>query len=137
MTTTSLDPRLAAWADVRAKAVRLRNSGALHLDTHNDMLTTATVQGDNGVYQVELWRTDPDSHKIVTWSCSCPWGYWAFRRIYKYVGRTCSHTLAVFYEARSQDYKEIVQTDVFDESPTQLRMDLSGPNLQNPGTHRY
>ena len=37
----------------------------------------------------------------MTWSCTCPWGWWAWRRQHQYVGRTCSHALAVFYESRA------------------------------------
>ena len=102
------------------------------------MLTTAHVQGDNGIYQVELWRTDPNSHKIITWSCSCPWGHWAFRRQYQYVGRSCSHSLAVFYEARSRDYQDIVDLEDYSEAPVQTRMDLSGPTSgPKPRRRRY
>lgn len=72
--------------------------------SHDRALTIAECQGDHGRYTINLFRTDPEARRIVTWSCTCPWGYWAFRRQYEYRGRLCSHALAVFYEARSRDY---------------------------------
>lgn len=95
--------------------MRLRSSGQVKIVGHEKALTIAEVRGDHGTYTVRLFRLDPDNNKLVTWSCSCPWGYWAFRRQYQYRGRVCSHALAVFYEARSLDYADMPENREFDK----------------------
>lgn len=105
---------LGAWEDVRRKAVRLRQTGAVTVVGNERAMTIAEVRGDHGTYTVVLWRTDPTNRKIVTWSCTCPWGYWAFRRQYQYRGRVCSHALATFWEARSLDYGDTPEMNEMD-----------------------
>jgi len=95
--------RTAAWADVRAKATRLRRSGAVQLEAANPTAIVATVTGDHGVYTVAVLRGSAltGNSSVSEWSCSCPWGDWAFEREHTYVGRLCSHAYAALQELRS------------------------------------
>ena len=99
------DPQIreAAWADVRAKATRLRRSGAVQLDAANSTAIIATVTGDHGVYDVAVLRGSAltGNSAVQEWSCSCPWGDWAFERERTFVGRLCSHAYAAFQELRA------------------------------------
>lgn len=99
------DPQLrqAAWADVRAKATRLRRSGNVQTDAINPVAIVATVTGDHGIYEVAVIRGSQyqGSSHVSEWSCSCPWGDWAFERQNTYVGRLCSHAYAALQELRA------------------------------------
>ncbi|QGJ94875.1 hypothetical protein SEA_REDWATTLEHOG_12 [Gordonia phage RedWattleHog] len=99
------DPQIreAAWADVRAKATRLRRSGNVQTDAVNATAIVATVTGDHGIYDVAVIRGShlTGSSHVSEWSCSCPWGDWAFERQHTYVGRLCSHAYAALQELRA------------------------------------
>lgn len=100
---------LGGWTDVRTKAKRLRDQGKIH-DFNVDKdgaLVTARVDGDNGTYDVKLYRTTYPMRKVLLWDCSCPWGKWAFKRQHTLIGRVCSHALAVQYQTYSGDYSKI------------------------------
>ena len=105
MDLEAADPQIreAAWADVRAKATRLRRSGAVQLEAANPTAIVATVTGDHGVYQVAVLRGSAmtGSSSVSEWTCSCPWGDWAFERERTFVGRLCSHAYAALQELRS------------------------------------
>lgn len=96
------DVRTAAWADVRKKALRLRSSGAIQLEAANPQAIVATVTGDHGIYDVAVIRGNvfTGSSAVTDWTCSCPWGDWAFDRM-TYVGRLCSHAYAALLELQS------------------------------------
>ena len=95
--------RTAAWADVRKKAIRLRTSGAIQLEAANPTAIVARVTGDHGIYDVAVIRGNAltGSSAITDWTCSCPWGDWAFEREKTFVGRLCSHAYAAYLELRS------------------------------------
>lgn len=96
--------KIATWRDVQQKAKRLREQGKVKVLHHSPQITTAIVQGDNNVYDVVLYRQDPNSKAITMYECSCPWGEWAFKRQETFVGRMCSHALATYNEMKSRDY---------------------------------
>lgn len=95
--------RTAAWSDVRKKAIRLRTSGAIQLEAANPTAIVARVTGDHGIYDVAVLRGNAltGSSSITEWTCSCPWGDWAFERERTFVGRLCSHAYAAYLELRS------------------------------------
>lgn len=64
------------------------------------------VRGDHDTYEVELYRQDPWTFAVSSWSCSCPWGDWAFKRQVTFVGRFCSHALAALFETQSQENRK-------------------------------
>lgn len=97
---------LASWADVRNKAVRLRNSGRVTLTGMAPDISTAIVQGDHGIYRVAIWRQYSGNRGITMWDCECLWHRYCWgttgpRR--KFEGRMCSHALATFYEILSRE----------------------------------
>lgn len=108
-----IDPQMrhAAWKDVAAKAKRLRAEGAVHPEDIGPNRIMATVDGDNGTYQTLVLR-GPDYAGIgkgansCSYSCSCQWGKWAFKRQYKFVGRMCSHALASLWELQAHTNKD-------------------------------
>lgn len=95
--------RTAAWADVRKKATRLRRDGQVQMEAANPTAIVATVTGDHGIYQVAVLRSSAlvGSSAVSEWTCSCPWGDWAFERQHTFVGRLCSHAYAALQELRS------------------------------------
>ena len=99
------DPQLreAAWADVRAKAVRLRKSGQINTRGATPDIIMAQVTGDHGTYEVIVRRSNifQGNSSVDEWSCECPWGQWAFKREHKFVGRLCSHAYATLMELQS------------------------------------
>lgn len=99
------DPQLreAAWADVRAKAVRLRKSGQINTRGATPDIIMAQVTGDHGTYEVIVRRSNifQGNSSVDEWSCECPWGQWAFKREQKFVGRLCSHAYATLLELQS------------------------------------
>lgn len=102
--------RTAAWKDVAAKAKRLRADGAVHPEDIGPNRIMATVDGDNATYRTLVLRgpgyagigKGPNS---ATFSCTCSWGKWAFKRQFTFVGRMCSHALATLWELQSHTSK--------------------------------
>jgi hypothetical protein len=93
----------AAWKDVAAKARRLRASGQVMTQAANPRVITTIVNGDHDVYDCLIVRgniVEGDS-AVTQWSCSCPWGQWAFQREHTFVGRLCSHAYASLMELQS------------------------------------
>ena len=99
--------REAAWTDVRAKASRLREAGAVHVLDYSPGQIFASVDGDHGTYDVMVKRGNEytGDNKVSDWLCGCRWGSWAFRRQFKFVGRLCSHGLAALDEMQSRDHQ--------------------------------
>lgn len=95
--------RTAAWADVRKKAVRLRRTGMVDMEAANPSAIVAMVTGDHGIYETIVVRGSvfTGSSAITEWSCSCPWGDWAFERQHTFVGRLCSHAYASLLELQA------------------------------------
>jgi hypothetical protein len=100
--------RTAAWRDVRAKAIRLRQSGAIDVMAANPQAIYANVQGDHGRYETIVVRSGAftGSHAISEWSCTCKWGEWAFQRQHTFVGRLCSHAYSTYMELQSMHLKK-------------------------------
>jgi len=96
--------KTAAWANIVQKAVRIRAGGGVEILSHSRDITTAVVHGDNGIYDVVMYRQDPTKTTITMYECSCKWGEWSFKRQHTFVGRMCSHALATYYEMQSRDY---------------------------------
>ena len=105
-----VDPtmREAAWTDVRRKAMRLRHEGKVQVNDHGSGRIYATVEGDNGTYDVMIVKGGSygglgGGQSVTDWACSCPWGRWAFKRQMSYVGRLCSHGYAAYLEMQRRD----------------------------------
>jgi LysM repeat protein len=101
------DLREAAWADVRAKAKRLRTEGSVDVHDIAPDRIYATVKGDHGDYDVMVKKGGEfggygNGQSVADFSCSCSWGRWAFKRQFRFVGRMCSHALAAYNEMQSQ-----------------------------------
>lgn len=92
----------AAWSDVQAKAKTIYESGRVDVVSFADRKIVANVEGSTGTYSTMIKKI-PNSQRIAFWSCSCPWGEWAFNRETKY-GRLCSHALATQYAMQSLEY---------------------------------
>lgn len=92
----------AAWVDVQNKAREIFSSGRVSVNSLEDRKIEAVVQGATGTYNTMIKKT-PGSQKIAFWSCSCPWGEWAFNRETRY-GRLCSHALATQYAMQKMEY---------------------------------
>lgn len=93
--------RTAAWSDVKSKARRLRREGQVFLTKLSRERVDAIVEGDHGTYSVTLLRENPDNMSVTSWICSCPWGQWAWDRVF-YYGRFCSHAAATLYASQSE-----------------------------------
>ena len=94
--------RTAAWKDVRAKAMRLKTSGAVHVKDIAPSRIMASVDGDHGTYDVTILKgASYGDQSIANWHCGCEWGKWAFKRKFTYVGRLCSHAYASFLTMQS------------------------------------
>jgi hypothetical protein len=101
--------KTASWADVMAKAQRLRQEGRVQVLRNGANVIVGHVQGDNGDYQTEISRDDPNSDVITTWQCECPWDQFAWQRTRKWKpleGRVCSHVLATYWAARTMPLDE-------------------------------
>lgn len=94
----------ADWDDVQAKAVRLIQSGSVHLTRNGDDQVQGNVDGDHGNYDVWFTQQDPANPDVITqWECGCPWDQYAWgrtRQWKKYEGRVCSHALALYWASK-------------------------------------
>ena len=114
--------RTAAWADVREKALRLRREGKVTVNDIGEGRIYATVEGDHGTYDTMIVKggnLGVGAQSISNWHCACPWGYWAFKRRFSYVGRLCSHGYAAYLEMQSRHHKE---------NPIRRRYNPGGPS---------
>lgn len=104
---TSATMRESAWADVRAKALRLRREGKVDTVDTDTKSIAAMVQGDHGLYETYVIRQGhlTGDSGISEWSCQCEWGKHAFLRTRTYVGRLCSHAYAAYLELQSLQHK--------------------------------
>ncbi|WP_267716818.1 hypothetical protein [Streptomyces sp. CoH17] len=131
--------RQAAWAQVRTKAVRLRTEGHVHVEEFDPREILAQVRGDHGTYQVKVSRKHEHEnmqHKVSGWTCSCPWGKWAWKRKRKYVGRMCSHAYATYMQMQSLEHSQKKEAL---EDPTWHGYNhdfYEGPVGQGPGQNK-
>ena len=98
--------REAAWKDVRAKAMRLKREGHVHVKDLAPTRIMASVEGDHGTYDVQIIKAGSfggtgGAQSIANWHCACEWGRWAFRRKFTFVGRLCSHAYASYLTMQS------------------------------------
>lgn len=95
--------RTAAWADVRAKGVRIRGENGVDTIGATPESIYAYVLGDHDVYETIVVRgaAFTGNNSITEWDCTCEWGHWAFKRM-TYHGRLCSHAYAAYLEMQSQ-----------------------------------
>lgn len=98
----------SAWKDVRAKAQRLRHEGKVAVADAGPNRMYASVEGDNGVYDVMVYKAGAfgGNQSVLDWACSCDWGRWAFKRKFSYVGRLCSHAYATYLHMQSDHVKK-------------------------------
>ena len=95
----------AAWADVRAKAKRIRSEGGVRITLASDGVVFGEVKGDHDVYETGVQRFPGARNSIATYSCGCKWGayHWGAPDDFsRFAGRMCSHALALQYEAQSR-----------------------------------
>jgi len=106
----------AAWVDIINKAKRLKDGGQVLLTTNEVHVVEGQVQGDNGLYDVIIYREDPNNNKITNWECSCDWGKYAWQRTRqwkKFEGRPCSHTMAAMWQSWGQPLTSDPQQTLF------------------------
>lgn len=93
----------SAWNDIVDKAKRLIRSGQVQVGVNTPQFVTGVVQGDNGVYQPEFSRDDPQApHALTQSSCTCPWEQYRWQRTRqwkKLEGRMCAHLLALYWKS--------------------------------------
>lgn len=95
----------AAWADVRAKAKRIRTEGKVRVTLATEGMIIGEVQGDHHTYETGIQRLPGQRLSVSGWSCGCKWGayHWgAADDFSRFAGRMCSHALALQYEAQSR-----------------------------------
>jgi hypothetical protein len=95
----------AAWADVRAKAKRIRAEGGVNITHADDLMIVGNVRGDHHVYETGLQRHPGRRTSVAVYSCGCKWGayHWgAPDDLGRFAGRMCSHALALQFEAASR-----------------------------------
>lgn len=96
---------IATWADVRAKAVRIRKEGGVRILAANGTGAVGEVDGDNSIYETEF-NYVPGTKRVAYWHCGCPWSAWAnkerFDGFKKFQNRPCSHNLALRFEVNAR-----------------------------------
>lgn len=110
LATAAADPDFrfhitAAWADVRAKAKRIRSEGGVRITLASDGVVFGEVQGDHDVYETGVQRFPGSKNSVATYTCGCKWGayHWGAPDDFsRFAGRMCSHALALQYEAASR-----------------------------------
>lgn len=101
---SDLGVRTAAWKDVRAKALRLRREGRVHVKDISPTQIYASVDGDSDTYDTMIVKS-ANNQSIDSWTCNCGWGSTVGQRKISYVGRLCSHGYASYLEMESQAMK--------------------------------
>lgn len=108
--TAAVDPEFrfhvqASWADVRAKAKRIRSEGKVSITHADDLMVIGMVEGDHHTYETGLQRVPGRRQSVASYSCGCKWGayHWgASDDLSRFAGRMCSHALALQFEAASR-----------------------------------
>lgn len=104
----------ASWSDVRAKARRIRTEGGVRILRADRGAVVGQVRGDTNVYETEVHFV-PGTSRVGFWTCGCAWAAYSWGRSgpwKKYEGRSCSHSLALQYEAQSRGmFGQTVQPD--------------------------
>lgn len=127
----------ADYNAVRNKAKRLKDGGQVILTVNEVNAVEAQVRGDHGEYEVSILRQNPADNRITQWSCTCPWGRYAFNRSrkWKYLeGRMCSHSMATMYASWSAPLTSAPQQTLFNQQlpPTPIPNYEVVPNEQQP-----
>ena len=94
----------ASWADVLAKAKRIRAEGGVRILVATASLVAGEVQGDHHLYESTI-NYVPGRRSLADWTCGCKWGAYAWGRspaYRRFEGRRCSHVTALQYEAQSR-----------------------------------
>lgn len=115
----------AAWSDIMIKAKRYKSEGRVNLLRNGVNYIVSEVRGDNGTYDTEIQRMDPNSLSITGWNCTCPWGQHAWgrtRRFKKFEGRPCAHVMATLWVSQSTPLDE--ESDIQRDLP---------PGIPSPG----
>ena len=97
------------WNDLVEKAKRLVNTGAVTNVRNSKEFVSGIVRGDNGVYESNIMRQDPESSVITGWHCECKWNQFAWQRTRQwkiYEGRPCSHVLALYFLSKLMPTEE-------------------------------
>lgn len=102
--------KFADWNSIMEKAQKIRQNGGVQIQSNQPDHVTGIVQSgsdpaNQGPYNTEIWRDDPNSQAITMWDCDCPWDDYSWgrtRQWKKYEGRPCAHTLALFWEAQTK-----------------------------------
>lgn len=130
--------RVATWAQVMEKAIRLYRNGNVTLLRNGYNSVVARVIGDHGAYTVEMSRDDPNSRVITQATCTCPW--WQYNqqtqpKRHKFEDRVCAHVLAAYYASRSTALDEDIHPATqFGQQPQQM---MPGMPQSPPGTATY
>lgn len=105
--------RTAAWKDVRAKALRLRRDGRVHVKDISPTRIYAAVDGDNDTYETMIVKS-ATNQSIDHWTCDCGWGSTVGQRKVSYVGRLCflPGTPIVMADGTLKPIEEIVEGDL-------------------------
>jgi 8-oxo-dGTP pyrophosphatase MutT (NUDIX family) len=101
---TPVTVRTAAWADVRSKAKRIKDSGGVRIIAVADNTITGEIRGDSGLYTSTVTLV-PGTKQVAISTCSCPWETyrWARSGIWKkFEGRACAHVTALLFEMQSR-----------------------------------
>ena len=101
----------SAWSDVQEKAKQLRAQMALNVTRDDGDYIEATIRGSSGSYETYVQRhgSGAGNYAVTGWGCTCGWGQWAWKRQHTYVGRMCSHALALYLEMQSREYYRNVE----------------------------
>ena len=105
--------KVAAWADVYQKALRLVSQGAVSILEETPFMIAGEVQGDHGRYDTVVYLVE-GTKQMSGWWCSCAWGQWAWVRRPGRIrplagggysglgGRKCSHATALQYISQTR-----------------------------------
>jgi hypothetical protein len=134
MFTFTHEHKTADYSDVESKAVRLIQSGKVHVQANHADEIQGIVEGDHGTYEVNIKKdANPESESISRWNCECDWGQFAWgrtRQWKRFEGRPCAHVLALYWAARSvpQEMEQIPEG--WTEQPATAEGTPEGPAAQ-------
>lgn len=123
--------RIASWADVQRKGIRLYQEGNVNLLRNGYHEVFGLVKGDDPSTEVEVkdhhrvyppppkpqqtyetWftREDPNSRALTQSGCSCKWSQFRFDRNFgkgrQGIDKICSHILALYYQSQATPLDE-------------------------------
>jgi hypothetical protein len=106
------------------------------------------VEGDNGTYDIIIYRDGINNIRKSGWECGCDWGKYAWQRTRqwkKLEGRPCSHIMAAMWQSWSEPFTSDPQMTLFKQRkqlppapmPNYEVMQQQAPEVgvpQDPGT---